>query len=110
MRSKNHMLYELYLEESGHEGVYEQTKDFSLGHIVTFVTEYENLKKGSTLEVVNITRSAAGLSKAKGVEELTDKDFSVVSSIEALRDLLHPTEVDVLKGVVRKIDEYHKNK
>ena len=49
MRSKNHLLYELYLEEAGAPDVFKATERFSLSHIVKFVDIYENLRDGQSL-------------------------------------------------------------
>ena len=89
-RAKNHILYELYLEELGFESVFEKTKTMDLGHIVSYI-------KGTF----------PGFPMS--IEDYTDSDFSRKASYSQL-EKLSVEEYDAVEWVVNKIDEYHAKK
>ena len=106
-RSKNHILYELYLEELNAPEVFEKTSKHSLGHIVTFVEIYDKLTDGQTGQ--EIIKIATG-NDIESIEEMGDKDFSLYSSIKNLYRNVTSVEADILAEVINKIDQYHENK
>lgn len=107
MRSKNHMLYELYLTEAGAIDLFEKTERYSLSHIVTFVDIYDQLRDGQTAK--EIIQIATG-ERIRRIEDMNDLHFSIYSSIKGLYSKLNALEVDVIAEVIDKIDQYHENK
>lgn len=109
-RSKNHILYEMYLSESGDDMVYIETKHLSLSHIVKYAELRNKLDiNTSSAELVSLVTGGE-----KTIEDLTDKDFSLISSLKELASIeaelgLHYMG-DTIHDAVKKIDEYHENK
>ena len=106
-RSKNHLLYELYLEELNAPEVFEKTQRHSLSHIVTFVEIYDQLRDGQTGQ--EIIKIATG-KEIDSIEDMEDKDFSLYSSLKQLYRNVTSSEADTLAEVITKIDTYHENK
>ena len=106
-RSKNHLLYELYLEEANAPDLFEKTERFSLSHIVKFVEIYDKLRDGQTAQ--EILKIATGETIAS-IEDMSDKDFSLYSSLKNLYRNTTSSEVDLLDEVIGKINDYHENK
>lgn len=107
MRSKNHLLYELYLEEANSPDIFGKTERYSLSHIVKFVEIYDQLVDGQT--AAEILKLATG-EDIGSIEDMNDKDFNLYSSIKHLYRNLSSADVDVLDEVITKINEYHANK
>ena len=106
-RSKNHLLYELYLEELNAPEVFEKTHKHSLSHIVKFVEIYDKLIDGQTGQ--EIIKIATG-KDIESIEEMEDKDFSLYSSLKQLYRTVTSAEADTLAEVIDKIDQYHEGK
>ena len=107
MRSKNHLLYELYLEELDAPEIFSKTERYSLSHIVTFVEKYDQLRDGqSAQEILKIIADK----EIESIEEMEDKDFNMYSTVKHLYRSLSSADVDVLAEVIHKIDQYHESK
>lgn len=87
-RSKNHLLYELYLDEAGFSDAFEATSHISLGHIVAWVD-------GDDLPPT--------------VGDYTDKDFARAAAYRELDKLDEDAQAEIV-AVIYKINEYHENK
>lgn len=107
MRSKNHLLYELYLEEVDAPELFDKTQRYSLSHIVKFVEVYDQLRDGQTAK--EILKIATG-KVINEIEDMNDLDFSTYSSIKNLYRNTTAIEVDILDEVVQKINKYHESK
>ena len=88
-RSKNHLLFELYLEELGASDVYEATKHISLGHIVKWTNE--------------------GHEFPDNIEDYSEKDFAISASFKELASF-DDNEMLAIESAVDKINHYHQNK
>ena len=87
-RSKNHLLYQLYLEQDDAEDLYFDTKHISLGHIVAYVKEEKLPEEIDTWDQKDFARAAA----YKELDNFGADDFAK------------------LYRVISKIDDYHANK
>lgn len=105
-RSKNHLLFELYLEELGETALFEATKSYSLGHIIKFVENYEELDGLRSYNIVSLVTGGTITS----VSDMTNEDLDIYSSIKALLKALTPEDVLTLSVVFEKIDTYHEEK
>lgn len=110
MRSKNHMLYEMYLSDIGGDDLFERTKKYSLSHIVTFTKIQSEIDGLSALEVINLARMSAGDALVDSIDDVSNKDFSLADTIQNLDHETSDYEVEMLRGVVDMIDEYHQNR
>ena len=106
-RSKNHLLYELYLEEADAPELFDKTQRYSLSHIVKFVEIYDQLRDGQTAK--EIIKIATG-NDIEEIEDMNDNDFSVYSSLKHLYRNTTSMEVDILDEVIGKINKYHESK
>ena len=107
MRSKNHILYELYLEEEGATDLFNMTGKFSLGHIVKFVDTYNEFSEcHSKWERIEVLTGKG----EKDIEDLTDQDFNMYSTVSFLHEKLEWDDFNTLSRVIQKIDNYHENK
>ena len=106
-RSKNHVLYEMYLLEKDELALFTKTSRYSLGHIVKFVEIYNELRDGQTAkELMHIATGEV----YDQPEDMSDKDFSLYSAIKGLWRTIDASEVDILDDVIYQIDQYHENK
>ena len=106
-RSKNHILYELYLEEANAPELFEKTQRYSLGHIVKFVDIYDKLIDGQTgQQIIKIATDK----EIESIEDMDDKDFTLYSSIKNLYRKVTSAEADTLAEVITKIDNYHEKR
>lgn len=106
-RSKNHILYELFLDEVGEEVIFDKTKSYSLGHIVTFVDVYEFLTDDqSAVELLKIATKR----EYESLEDVSNDDLNLYSSIRGLYSTLDSFEVDTVNSVIERIDSYHANR
>lgn len=87
-RSKNHLLYELFLDEQGASEIFEKTKHISLRHIVGYVIGEELPDSVADYEEINFAQAAA----YKELDKFDGEDF------------------DRIAYAIHKINEYHENK
>lgn len=106
MRSKNHILYELYLGEAGESALFNTTKHYSLGHIIKFVENYEHIEGLPSTQVVSLASGEVVTS----IDQMTDEHFSLYSSIMGLYEDLKAEDVTTLSVVIDRIDKYHEGR
>ena len=106
-RSKNHVLYELYLEEANAPELFEKTQRFSLSHIVKFVELYDQLRDGQTAQEILLLATGEHVGS---IEDMNDRDFNLYSSFKHLYRSTTSVEVDLLDEVITKINDYHASK
>ena len=87
-RSKNHLLYQLYLEEEGYDSVFQKTSHISLGFIVDYFN-YGDLPSS--------------------VDDYTERDFAKALAYKEL-EVLPAEELAAISHAIAKIDNYHENR
>ena len=87
-RSKNHLLYELYLEEEGYTDVFDKTKHISLGHLVDFFNE--DLLPDS-------------------IDDYSERDFAKAAAFKEIVKLEEEELASVFLAI-EKINLYHEKK
>ena len=107
MRSKNHTLYEISLEAMGEKELYENTRKYNLGLIVTYTQIVDDVDWGDSLSIINGIRWNRGFPGADNFEDINDSDLSNLSTIKEIHELGEP---ELLTEAVRRIDEYHEKK
>lgn len=102
------MLYQMYLEEQGGKDTFEITKGFSLSHILAWAEVYEALKEdlggSEVLALLN------GESELKEVEDWTDPDFYIYSSVQDLNEQLGEEDHERISIAIERINKYHTGK
>lgn len=110
-RSKNHILYELYLKEASNgEELFEKTKDISLGFIRFYSNHWIDVEDGNTdvIDVLNSYRASHRLEPVSEPEEFSDKDFHVYTSFSTLANL--GEHMGLVANVCDRINAYHQNR
>lgn len=99
----------MYLEEAGFPDVYQQTKNYSLKHIVMFADVYdENTQDMNSTELLE-----AATGESKSIDDLSDRDFSIIAALKELSGAAKRSKhqfAQVIRETIGRIDEYHRNK